>query len=59
MAGGHSLFGAAADVLAVTPGAAQHARGTLLAAGDIADVLGELVVVDPILADWIRRRFPL
>ncbi|MDQ1491868.1 MAG: hypothetical protein QOJ23_4382 [Actinomycetota bacterium] len=59
LAGGHSLFGAAAEVLAVSPGAAQHARDTLLAAGEIVDDAGRLVVVDPVIADWIRHRFGL
>lgn len=59
LAAGQRLFGAAAEVLAVTPGAAQHARDTLLAAGDVIDAKGRLTVVDPVLADWIRHRFPL
>jgi hypothetical protein len=59
LAGGHSLFGAAAEVLAVSPGVAQHARDTLLAAGDILHDGGGLRVVDPVTADWIRFRFPL
>jgi hypothetical protein len=59
LAAGDSLFGAGAEVLAVSPGVAQHARDTLLAAGDIAGDGGRLVVVDPVLADWIRSRFPL
>ena len=58
LAGGHGLFGAAAEVLAVAPGMAQHARDTLLAAGDIIDD-GRLRIVDPVIADWIRGRFPL
>ena len=58
LAGGQSLFGAAAEVFAVAPGVAQHARDTLLAAGDIVDD-GRLRIVDPVVADWIRRRFPL
>jgi hypothetical protein len=59
LAGGHGLFGAAAEVLAVSAGAAQHARDTLLAAGDIIDRDGRNEIVDPVLADWIRGRFPL
>lgn len=59
LAGGHALFGAAAEVLAVTGGSAQHARDTLLASGDIVETGGGLTVTDPVLADWIRRRFPL
>src|SRR2546423_12052600 len=47
LAGGHSLFGAAAEVLAVSPGMAQHARDTLLASGDIIADDGRLTVVDP------------
>jgi uncharacterized protein len=59
LAGGHGLFGAAAEVLAVSTGTAQHARDTLLDAGEIIDQDGRLVIADPIVADWIRRRFPL
>jgi hypothetical protein len=59
LAGGHGLFGAGAEILAVSPGAAQHARETLLAGGDIVDQDGRNHIVDPVLADWIRRRFPL
>jgi hypothetical protein len=43
----------------VSAGAAQHARDTLLAAGDIIDRDGRNEIVDPVLADWIRGRFPL
>lgn len=28
-------------------------------AGDLAEIRGDLRVVDPLLADWIRSRFPL
>ena len=58
LAAGHGLFGAAAEVLAVAPGTAQHARDTLLAAGDVIED-GRLRIVDPVVADWIRGRFPL
>lgn len=59
LAAGHGLFGAAAEVLAVTPGSAQHARETLLAEGDIVATGDGLRIVDPVVADWVHRRFPL
>jgi len=59
LAGGHSLFGATAEVFAVSPGMAQHARDSLVDVGDVIEQAGRLMVVDPVFADWIRTRFPL
>jgi hypothetical protein len=54
-----SVYGAEAGLLDLSTGTATHARRTLLDRGDLADTDRGLVVVDPVLADWIRQRFPL
>lgn len=54
-----SIYGAEADLLELSAGTATHARGTLLDKGDLADTGSGLVVVDPLLADWLRRRFEI
>jgi len=54
-----SIYGAAADLLDLSNGAATHARRALLDSGDLAEGAGGLTVVDPVLADWLRRRFPI
>lgn len=55
-----SIYGSAAERLALSPGAADHARDRLLADGKLRhDREGEVVVTDPLLADWLRRRLPL
>ncbi len=54
-----SVYGAEAGLLDLSTGTATHARRTLLDRGDLADSGAGLVVVDPVLADWIRQRFPL
>ncbi len=54
-----SIYGAHADLLGLSAGAASHARRTLLDSGDLADSGSGLAVVDPVLADWVRQRFPL
>ena len=59
VARGGSIFGAAADLLDLSNGAATHARRTLLDSGDLTDTPQGLAVVDPVLADWLRRRFPI
>ncbi|HET8929609.1 MAG TPA: ATP-binding protein [Acidimicrobiales bacterium] len=58
LAHGDPLFGTIADTLALSSGSAQHAIDSLIDAGDVAETDGHRRVVDPILADWIRRRFP-
>lgn len=55
----HSLFGAGAELIGLASGTAQHARDSLLAAGDIVKNTNALSLVDPVLADWIRRRLPV
>ncbi|CAN5576644.1 hypothetical protein BH23ACT3_BH23ACT3_00130 [soil metagenome] len=51
------LFSARAELLGVATGQTQHARDALIAAGELEDRSG-LRIVDPVFADWIRRRFP-
>ncbi|MBA2438313.1 MAG: hypothetical protein H0V52_08200 [Acidimicrobiia bacterium] len=59
VARGGSIYGAEAGLLDLSAGAATHARQALLNGGDLAEVAGQLTVVDPVLADWLRRRFPI
>ncbi|MBW3670005.1 MAG: hypothetical protein KY443_12435, partial [Actinobacteria bacterium] len=54
-----SIYGAEADLLDLSSGAATHARQTLLDSGDLASSDSGVVVVDPLLADWLRERFPI
>ena len=54
-----SIYGAEAGLLDLSTGTATHARRTLLDSGDLAEAPSGLVVVDPLLADWLRRRFPI
>lgn len=59
LASSESLFGAAADLLGLSAGSAQNAREKLLASGDITESGSNLIVVDPLFADWVRRRLPV
>ena len=54
---GGSIYGAVADVLDLSPGTARGAVDALLGNGYMARRNDKLVVVDPLFADWIRRRF--
>ena len=54
-----SIYGAEADLLDLSRGTASHARRTLLDSGDLVDTASGLAVVDPVLADWLRQRFPI
>ena len=55
-----SIYGSAAERLALSPGAADHARDSLLADGKLRhDREGDVVVTDPLLADWLRLQLPL
>jgi uncharacterized protein len=59
-ANGGSIYGSAAERLQLSPGAADHARNRLLADGKLRhDADGEVVVTDPLLADWLVQRLPL
>lgn len=59
LAGGSSIFGSTARLLDLSVGAAQHARDRLVDRGHL--VVGEdgVRVVDPLMADWLRHRFPI
>lgn len=60
VAAGGSVYGAAADVLDLAAGTARAGVAALLGNGYLARRDGDrLVVVDPLFADWIRRRFPV
>lgn len=59
LASGGSIFGAAAVVLDLATGTAQHARRTLTDRGHLISTDGSYGLVDPIFADWIRNRFPI
>lgn len=54
-----TIYGADAEFLALSKGAATHARDSLLDSGDLAETESGLVVVDPMLSDWLRLRFPI
>lgn len=51
--------GAEAGLLSLTKGAATHARRALLDSGDLAATGDGLAVTDPLMADWLRERFPV
>lgn len=54
-----TLYGASAELLGLSKGTATHARAALLDSGDLARTEDGIQLVDPLLADWLRRRFPL
>lgn len=59
IAAGGSLFGTAADVAELGPGSAQNAVNALIDNGDVVRSAQRHRVVDPLFADWLRRRFPI
>lgn len=59
VASGGSVYGTAAAVVDLAPGTAKAAVDALLGNGYLARRDDHLVVVDPLLADWTRRRFPM
>lgn len=59
LAHGGSIYGRAAQALDLSKGTATSARGALLDHGHVHEADGLTVVVDPLLSDWLRRRFPL
>ncbi len=59
LAASGTIFGARAELLDLAKSTAQSARQALLDTGDLADGPDGLRIVDPVLADWIRNRFPL
>ncbi len=56
---GGSPYGTAADVLELPAGTATGAIESLTNLGYLIRTNGKLLVVDPLFADWIRRRFPV
>jgi hypothetical protein len=54
-----SVYGTEAALLGVAGGAAANARQRLLDSGDLIRAGKGVAVTDPIMADWLRRRFPL
>jgi hypothetical protein len=59
VANGEPIFGAASTVIGLTPGSGQSSRDRLVDSGEIMRAGSSWRVVDPVYADWIRRRFPL
>ncbi len=54
-----TIYGAEADLLDLSKGTATHARRTLLTKGELAEGDAGVHLVDPLLRDWIRHRFPI
>lgn len=54
-----SVYGAEARLLGVAGGAAANARQRLIDSGDLVKVKTTVKVTDPMMADWLRRRFPI
>lgn len=54
-----TVYGAEADLLDLSKGTATHARGTLVDKGELAEAGAGVHIVDPLMRDWIRRRFPI
>jgi hypothetical protein len=46
-------------LLGLSKGTATHGRQSLLDNGDLAGTKGELILVDPVFAEWLRQRFPI
>jgi hypothetical protein len=46
-------------VLDLPTGTAQHARRRLVDRGHLTSGDSGVSIVDPVFADWIRRRFPI
>ena len=58
-AGALLVVDAAAGLADLTPGSGQASRDRLVDLGEIARVGNQWRVVDPLYADWLRRRFPI
>ncbi|WP_419552700.1 AAA family ATPase [Candidatus Poriferisodalis sp.] len=59
IAAGGSIYGAAASALELPPGSAQDAAEKLIGNGIVRRAQERLEVIDPLLADWLCRRFPI
>ena len=53
------LFGRDAALLELSRSSAQLARRRLIERGQVIERDGQVTVVDPLYADWIRHRFPI
>lgn len=53
------VYGRTAEVLELSPGTATAAVDTMVGGGHLTRRGDRLVIIDPLFADWIRRRFPL
>jgi hypothetical protein len=56
---GGSIYGSAAEVLELAAGTAKAASDALVGSGYLVRHGDRLRLVDPLFADWIRRRFPV
>lgn len=54
---GDSIFGPLAKSLGQSNGRAQHARSTLIDRGHLQRTGNTLTIIDPVLAEWVRRTF--
>lgn len=54
-----SIYGATASLLNLPPGTARDAANTLAGHGILHQRGQHLAVVDPLLGDWLRRRFAI
>lgn len=59
IAAGGSVYGSAADAVGLPPGTAKAATDALTGSGFLMRTDSKLEMVDPLLADWLRRRLPL
>ena len=59
MADGGSIYGRAAALLDLPPATARDASESLKGRGMLHRRGEKLEIVDPLFADWLRRRFPL
>lgn len=53
------IYGRVAEVLELSPGTASAAVEALIGGGHLTRRDERLAIIDPLFADWIRRRFPL
>ncbi len=59
IAAGGSIYGTAADTVDLSPGTARAALDALVGNGFLRRVDDTPRVIDPLLSDWLRRRFPI
>lgn len=59
VASGGSLFGRSAELLDLRPSSAQAGRRKLVESGQMTIGDDGAVIIDPLFADWLRRRLPI